>query len=153
MFYVKAIDNAIVRYPYTQTDLVRDNPSTSFPSGPMSPEQLAKWNVFSVQTSEQPNYDPTRQVISEEPPVYNGSVWIQQWAIRNLTDSEYEAAKTNKAAEMRADRNKRLAVCDWTQVNDSPVDKTVWAVYRQSLRDVTSQPGFPWQITWPTEPQ
>jgi len=52
-------------------------------------------------------------------------------------------------------RNKRdslLADCDWTQHADAPVDKAVWATYRQALRDVPSQPDYPRIIVWPQEP-
>lgn len=53
---------------------------------------------------------------------------------------------------VRTDRNKRLADCDWTQLPDAPVDHVVWATYRQELRNVTGQLGFPWDITWPEAP-
>ena len=70
------------------------------------------------------------------------------------TAAEQEAAyKAQKDAEqakaVRADRNKRLADSDWTQVADAPVDKAAWATYRQALRDITNQNGFPWNIQWP----
>jgi hypothetical protein len=35
---------------------------------------------------------------------------------------------------------------------DSPVDKTTWATYRQALRDLPKETGFPWDMIWPTEP-
>jgi len=35
------------------------------------------------------------------------------------------------------------------KVADASVDKTVWATYRQALRDIPTQSGFPWEITWP----
>lgn len=54
-------------------------------------------------------------------------------------------------ASIRADRNKRLADCDWTQLPDAPVDATAWAAYRQELRDITAQPD-PFNIIWPTAP-
>ena len=57
-----------------------------------------------------------------------------------------------KGQNMRATRNELLAQCDWTQLADSPVDKTAWATYRQSLRDLPTQTGFPDDITWPTKP-
>ena len=67
--------------------------------------------------------------------------------------SEYAAgADIRKAAEVRSERNAKLAATDWTQVADSSVDKTAWATYRQALRDVPAQTGFPWTITWPTQP-
>lgn len=60
---------------------------------------------------------------------------------------------TAQASVVRSDRNQRLADSDWTQVDDSTVaDKESWATYRQALRDVTSQTGFPWTINWPTYP-
>jgi len=73
------------------------------------------------------------------------------------TAAEQEAAyKATKDAEqaksVRQTRSDKLADCDWTQVADSPVDKAVWATYRQSLRDITKQDGFPWEITWPDSP-
>jgi hypothetical protein len=78
------------------------------------------------------------------------------------TAAEQEAAyKATKDAEqaksVRASRDEKLKDCDWTQVADAlldaPVDKAVWATYRQALRDVTTQTGFPWTITWPDAPQ
>lgn len=56
------------------------------------------------------------------------------------------------AASARAERDRRLAACDWTQVADAPVDRAAWADYRQALRDVPDQPGFPDVIAWPEEP-
>ena len=73
------------------------------------------------------------------------------------TAAEQEAAyKTMKdaeqAANVRRSRTEKLKDCDWTQIADSTADKAVWATYRQALRDITTQSGFPWTITWPTQP-
>lgn len=65
----------------------------------------------------------------------------------------YQANKdAQQAKSVRATRGEKLADSDWTQVADAPVDKAVWATYRQALRDVTAQSGFPWTITWPDAP-
>jgi hypothetical protein len=56
------------------------------------------------------------------------------------------------ASEARVKRNELLAASDWTQVIDAPVDQAVWATYRQELRDITTQPGFPENIIWPMQP-
>jgi len=61
-------------------------------------------------------------------------------------------ADTRKASEVREERNTKLAATDWTQIADSTADKPTWASYRQALRDVPSQAGFPWTVTWPQEP-
>jgi hypothetical protein len=65
----------------------------------------------------------------------------------------YKASKdAEQAKSVRATRSEKLADSDWTQIADAPVDKAVWATYRQALRDVTAQSGFPWTITWPDAP-
>ena len=65
-------------------------------------------------------------------------------------EAEYKARMdADKATAVRTERNKKLAESDWTQVADSSANKAVWATYRQALRDVPDQSGFPWNITWP----
>lgn len=50
-------------------------------------------------------------------------------------------------------RNSFLAQSDWTQLPDVPLaTKGAWATYRQALRDITTQAGFPYSINWPTKP-
>ena len=54
---------------------------------------------------------------------------------------------------VRQQRNSLLAASDWTQANDIPqATKDAWAVYRQALRDVPQQAGFPTNVVWPTKP-
>ena len=152
MLYVKAIDSQIVAYPYTQTDLIRDNPSTSFPSGGISPASLAEWDMFPVHFADQPEVAPLAQRVVELAPMYDGQSWIQQWAVEALSQDEINANAAQQAAAVRADRNGRLAATDWTQIADSTADKPAWAAYRQAPRDVPSQVGFPQSVTWPQEP-
>ena len=73
------------------------------------------------------------------------------------TAAEQEAAykarrDAEQAANVRNQRTEKLNDCDWTQIADSTADKAVWATYRQALRDVPTQAGFPWTITWPESP-
>ena len=61
-----------------------------------------------------------------------------------------------KARNLRADRASALSQCDWTQMPDAPLtseQKQAWLEYRQALRDLPTQTGFPWDISWPTKPQ
>jgi hypothetical protein len=68
-------------------------------------------------------------------------------------EAAYQAQKdAEQAKSVREQRATKLAECDWTQVADAPVDKAVWATYRQALRDITTQSGFPWTVTWPDAP-
>jgi hypothetical protein len=56
------------------------------------------------------------------------------------------------ADTVRAERDAKLTASDWTQLADAPVDDLVWAVYRQALRDVPQQEGFPLNVVWPEPP-
>ena len=68
-------------------------------------------------------------------------------------ETAYKAMKdAEQAANVRRTRTEKLKDSDWTQIADSTADKAAWAVYRQALRDVTQQSGFPWTIDWPTIP-
>ena len=69
-------------------------------------------------------------------------------------EAAYQVMKdAEQAANVRRSRTEKLKDCDWTQIADSTADKTVWATYRQALRDITGQAGFPWTIVWPTQPE
>ena len=68
-------------------------------------------------------------------------------------EAEYKARKdAEQAASVRTQRTEKLSDSDWTQIADSTADKAAWATYRQALRDITGQAGFPWTITWPESP-
>jgi hypothetical protein len=57
------------------------------------------------------------------------------------------------AMQIRIKRNKLLAACDWTQVNDVPAATSQkWAAYRQALRDITEQQTFPENVVFPVAP-
>ena len=69
-------------------------------------------------------------------------------------EAAYKAMKdAEQAASVRTTRGEKLKDSDWTQVADAPVDKAAWATYRQALRDISAQSGFPWAIQWPTQPE
>lgn len=68
-------------------------------------------------------------------------------------EAAYKAQKdAEQAKSVRASRSEKLKESDWTQVADAPVDKAAWAIYRQALRDISAQAGFPWNVTWPEQP-
>lgn len=64
-----------------------------------------------------------------------------------------KAKEYNDLAEkIRAKRDKLLADTDWTQCTDcqlSNTQKEAYRVYRQALRDVPEQAGFPYQVVFP----
>lgn len=72
---------------------------------------------------------------------YNTAQWVP-----DLKKASYDAIQK---------RNKLLYESDWTQIPNSPLTPEQveqWAVYRQALRDVPQQEGYPMNIIWPVAP-
>lgn len=73
---------------------------------------------------------------------YENKVWIN--------DSE------KSIIQISQNRLNLLQKSDWTQLPNGPLteqQQEAWAVYRQELRDITSQSGYPFNVIWPTPPQ
>ena len=82
------------------------------------------------------------------------SLSAEEQALFDTAQAEYEAgADARLALETRKERDTRLRSSDWAVLADTPTDKTAWQAYRQELRDVPQQEGFPNSINWPTEPE
>jgi hypothetical protein len=97
----------------------------------------------------------TNVVVADAPAASN---WIQtdqagpSWLYNGSTFSP-PPPPVPTATEVRTERDKLLGSSDWTQVADAPVDQAAWAEYRQALRDVPEQEGFPENVVWPTKPE
>ena len=72
-------------------------------------------------------------------------------------ETAYKAQKdAEQAKSVRQSRDDKLKETDWIVIKNLESNANipgVWEVYRQALRDVPNQSGFPWTITWPVEPQ
>lgn len=153
--FAKIENNQVTEYPLSQFDIKKRFPNTSFPSNLTSalPEGYVR-----VQPASQPTEDELK-VVTEGTPALVDGVWTQVWVQSDKYTAEelvaYHAKKeTDKQQEVRDVRNSLLAKSDWTQGKDIPDNiSSVWATYRQALRDVPSQAGFPLDIQWPTQPE
>jgi hypothetical protein len=143
-------NGAVAQYPYGLGQLKAAYPNTSFPAQ-ANDEMLASYGVQRVFFSTPPELTDT-QVLEEGTPVFADDRWTQVWAVRDMTTEEVASRDEGQAASVRAERNAKLSASDWTQVADAPVDQAAWAAYRQALRDITAQAGFPWTIDWPVAP-
>jgi hypothetical protein len=152
----------------TEDAFRRDNRNTSFPPR-LTGEIIDEFGYDPVLEGAQATVTPPYQYSQRDGVEEVNGQWFTKYVagpvFQDYTDDEgvvhtaaeqYEAYCLAKDAEqgksVRDDRNKRLADCDWTQLPDAPVDAAIWAAYRQDLRDVTAQAGFPWEITWPEAP-
>ena len=79
-------------------------------------------------------------------------VWENYAFQSGIGQCSEEELKLPLMSHIRDKRNTLLQQSDWTQVADAPVDQAAWATYRQALRDVTTQEGFPEAVVWPVAP-
>jgi len=122
----------------------------------------ASWDQTTVEVLDQLGADPVLegpqptagryQTVYRDGVEQIGGEWFTKYILADMDDDAKVAHDAAQAKNVREDRNKQLSDCDWTQLADAPGDKTAWASYRQALRDVPLQEGFPWAITWPEEP-
>lgn len=145
--YALIENNTFVRW----VDLRRDFPDTSFPLVVQSTD-LPEGVVF-VDTHNPPPPGDLQVAELQPAPVFDSGKWRLDYVIRDMEAQEVNEAIATKSRQMRAERNQRLTDSDWTQVADAPVDKAAWTVYRQALRDITTQTGFPFNVRWPEEPR
>ena len=139
-------------YPILQSNFLQLFPTISFPL-PLQPKDVEPLGYGIYESTDKPEPAKYKNVV-ETTPVKNPEtgIWQQAWVEEDMTDEEKAAADAHQAKIMRFERESKLICSDYTQLADSPVDASLWVTYRQALRDVPSQPGFPWEITWPTEP-
>lgn len=96
------------------------------------------------------------KAVETTPAKRDNGIYYQTWIIQEMNDAEKIEATTNKEFSVRYERDFILSRSDWTQMPDAPLTdekRAEWTTYRQELRDVPSQEGFPWDVIWPTPPE
>lgn len=133
---------------YSISQLKADNPNTSFPKV-MSDALLAEYGVYPAKKLAIPSYDERTHTIKETEPYSENGEWLIGHTLEKLP---LDIASTN----MRAERKARLAETDWVVARayeeGNPVPEE-WQSYRQNLRDLPQQQGFPYDIVWPNKPE
>jgi len=79
----------------------------------------------------------------------NGAVFDDAEDMSNWPDFQADSVAASET-QVRAQRDALLAASDYMALADRITDD--WRTYRQSLRDVPAQSGFPTNVTWPVEP-
>ena len=143
----------VQKYPYSLAALKEDNPNTSFAKD-ITDADLQEFGVYRVYFSTPPSVS-SKQQLQEDIPVFDLAAqrWTQVWRVQDLSGQELELREQDLSKDIRGQRNVLLTESDWTQLQDSPVDRGAWAQYRQALRDIPAQPDFPWSVQWPAKPE
>lgn len=86
---------------------------------------------------------------------HDDGVWRDTFVVRDASAEEIVSRTEAKESDVRRQRNKLLRQSDWTQLPDAQITQekvSEYATYRQALRDVPAQAGFPWSVTFPEAP-
>lgn len=148
--YIKILDDNTFVYPYYLSRLAQEHPNTSFPRNP-TPEFLALYEIYPVSPIPKPASGPREKVV-EGSPTLGASGWEQTWNVVPLSREELSYQESERVMRIREKRDQLLRESDWTQLTDAKVDSISWATYRQALRDIPKQAGFPLNVVWPQPP-
>jgi len=152
MYFARLNNNEVVEYPLSYDSVYnRFLKPNNVIYGQLDLAYLLTLGIVKVKTQEYPSVGPTAVVSGPVPRIINGE-WVEIYDIREMTQEEISYNAPAIASQIRAQRKILLQQSDWTQIPDAIADKIAWAEYRQELRDITTQSGFPWNITWPTPP-
>lgn len=143
MIYAKINGTKIEQYPYTLNDLRKDNPNVSFPAE-ITEEIKTTYGIADVNENDKPSFDPLTESIVEAPmTIVDGVVQIN-YIKKDFSEEE-------QAFNVRSQRNSNLKGSDWMALSDVTMPEK-WKTYRQALRDIPEQSGFPASVTWPEPP-
>jgi len=128
--------------PYTIGKLRRDNPQISFPKD-IPLEILTSFNVYPVKATPPPQIDNNTHLLTQGVQRIDGE-WRQAWQKVELPPDQVED-------NIREHRDSLLQETDWMALSDVTMTEGMTA-YRQALRDIPAQAGFPNTVTWPVAP-
>jgi hypothetical protein len=141
---VKISNGVVETYPYSVRQLRSDNPNVSFPKN-IPTNILSDYGVERVNIIT-PVYDHLVQTVNyPDTPTLVESNWVLSGTAVNLSETDSEE-------NVRAERDRLLLETDEYALSDRTMTSEMTA-YRQALRDVPTQSGFPFSVMWPTNPE
>lgn len=156
--YLKVIDGIPVEWPIQEFQIRSYVYPQNLPDV-LTLELLQPMGFEIYEQETPPKVDTRVQQLKEGTPIkVKDGYWKSNWQIVELFSPEEKLQQLNKleASYVRVVRDDLLKKSDWTQLTDyipdPKLDKAAWAAYRQELRDITQQTGFPSNVVWPTPP-
>jgi hypothetical protein len=137
--YALIENGEITRYNVTLPTTVGN---TSIPAGATKLEPFGLYQIV----GDEPSHTE-RQRIAGPQYVFDGKQVNRVFTVEAIPDAE-------KTGQVRSERDRLIAETDWTQGKDIADSVSAkYTTYRQALRDVPTQTGFPWDVQWPTKPE
>lgn len=151
--FIQLVDGQPVGHAVTEDNFRLLFPNTSFP-WPFVAEDIEPLGFGLYDFSSQPDLGTFEKAVEVAPVKDEYGRWRQTWAVEPMNEEEVAARTEQEWGAVRGSRNMRLMMSDWTQLDDTPIsntEKQEWVVYRQALRDITTQ-SDPFNILWPVPP-
>jgi len=142
--FAKIIDNTLIKYPYTLADMRADYPEVEISDEPTD-EQLTVCNAKRTRLGLPP-------IGSSRTHTYTTSFSSNDDGSVTIIQVPHELDRRIAEFNMRDARNAALTRCDWVITRafeeGNPVPAN-YITYRNALRDLPSQEGFPYEYVWP----
>lgn len=146
--YIKITNGIPIEYSITS--LRNDNSNVSFPEN-ISNEILEKFDVYPYIIQEKFIINEKTEKIEHDGFIQDkAGNWVKIWKIVNKSQEEIGSWIAGKQLEVIYKRNLLLAETDFYALRDNTLTPEM-AEYRQSLRDITLQDGFPENVIWPVK--
>ena len=78
-----------------------------------------------------------------------------EYSVFDFTTKQWVQSENLAIADVLPKRQRLLYATDWTQIPNNPLtteQQAAWATYRQELRDIPQQSGYPFNVVWPVAP-
>ena len=147
--YALITNGQVEKYPYSIGLLRKDNPNTSFTKNPKD-AILAYYGVYPVMETN-PTVGADQKLVKSWTPELVSGEWVLNHQAVDMTAEEVAERDGVIASNVREKRNTLLAATDYFALTDVTMDAAM-TTYRQNLRDITAQEGFPNDIVWPSLP-
>jgi hypothetical protein len=99
MLFIKASGGIIEQFPYTERDLKRDNPRSSFPRD-ISAATFANFGALLVENVAVPTVSAGQIAVRDAEPIIDSDGWRWDWTVRAETTAELDTAKAAQLADL-----------------------------------------------------
>lgn len=165
MYYQVSTDKRL----RNQLEVKQAFPNVAF-TETISDKTLQDLGVLVLERAPAPEFNPSTHKLNSKS--LEKRTREQAWGLQEYMYEDFEAVPLNQAEleslalqeqsriimldmNNRYKRNQLLQQSDWTQMPDSPLSETnrlAWKTYRQALRDITTESGWPSTVVWPQPP-
>ena len=150
MKYAQILNNQVANIIEADTQALADEVSTNYDFVIQSDDTNRTW-IYDSELGLRDNPPPSFNKLTHELTLTKRVGQVPIWISVELSSDVIAKRLAQSSAEARDKRNSLLATTDWTTGPDVTMS-TAMATYRQALRDVPAQSGFPSEVTWPDKP-